>query len=207
MTILSTAPQQRVSATQTADELSVLKANENEAIEMFHSDDPEERERGEAMLLSIVEHEQDLRKGCNRFIASAAKDDVFAAGLTGQIDALLVQVAQLEAQQRRFQKRAQRKRVYACSLLNSHFPEEKTHPTPWGNIQTQYAKPCVVNNDGGKLKVSDIPDDLKEELISKQEVTKTSNVSVIDEVKILRAIVAGQRFPFARLKENSTRFF
>ena len=48
MTILSTAPQQRVSATQTADELSVLKANENEAIEMFHSDDPEEKERGES---------------------------------------------------------------------------------------------------------------------------------------------------------------
>ena len=206
MTILSTAPQQRVSATQTADELSVLKANENEAIEMFHSDDPEERERGEAMLLSIVEHEQDLRKGCNRFIASAAKDDVFAAGLTGQIDALLVQVAQLEAQQRRFQKRAQRKRVYACSLLNTHFPEEKTHPTPWGNLGMLRAKPGLVNNDGKKLRPSDLPEDY-EFLISAKEVTKTSTVKVIDEVQLLRRVVGGERFPFARLKENSTRFY
>tara|TARA_B100000900_G_scaffold192083_1_gene162570 strand:+ start:413 stop:1033 length:621 start_codon:yes stop_codon:yes gene_type:complete len=206
MTILSTAPQQRVSATQTADELSVLKANENEAIEMFHSDDPEERERGEAMLLSIVEHEQDLRKGCNRFIASAAKDDVFAAGLTGQIDALLVQVAQLEAQQRRFQKRAQRKRVYACSLLNTHFPEEKTHPTPWGNLGMLRAKPGLVNNDGKKLRPSDLPEDY-EFLISTKEVTKTSTVKVIDEVQLLRRVVGGERFPFARLKENSTRFY
>ena len=206
MTILSTAPKQRVSATQTADELSVLKANENEAIEMFHSDDPEERERGEAMLLSIVEHEQDLRKGCNRFIASAAKDDVFAAGLTGQIDALLVQVAQLEAQQRRFQKRAQRKRVYACSLLNTHFPEEKTHPTPWGNLGMLRAKPGLVNNDGKKLRPSDLPEDY-EFLISTKEVTKTSTVKVIDEVQLLRRVVGGERFPFARLKENSTRFY
>ena len=206
MTILSTAPQQRVSATQTADELSVLKANENEAIEMFHSDDPEERERGEAMLLSIVEHEQDLRKGCNRFIASAAKDDVFAAGLTGQIDALLVQVAQLEAHQRRFQRRAQRKRVYACSLLNTHFPEEKTHPTPWGNLGMLRAKPGLVNNDGKKLRPSDLPEDY-EFLISTKEVTKTSTVKVIDEVQLLRRVVGGERFPFARLKENSTRFY
>ena len=197
----------RVSASQTADELSVLKANIDEAIELFHSDEPGEKEQGEAMLQSIVEHEEDLRAGCNRIIYSAGQDDVFAAGITGQMDALIIQIDRLKAQQKRFQRRAQRKRVFACSLLNSHFPDEKTHPTPWGNIQTQYAKPCVVNNDGGKLKVSDIPDDLKEELISKQEVTKTSNVSVIDEVKILRAIVAGQRFPFARLKENSTRFF
>ena len=206
MTILSTAPQQRVSATQTADELSVLKANENEAIEMFHSDDPEERERGEAMLLSIVEHEQDLRKGCNRFIASAAKDDVFAAGLTGQIDALLVQVAQLEAQQRRFQKRAQRKRVYACSLLNTHFPEEKTHPTPWGNLGMLRAKPGLVNNDGKKLRPSDLPEDY-EFLISTKEVTKTSNVKVIDEVQLLRRVLGGERFPFAHLRENNTRFY
>ena len=206
MTILSTAPQQRVSATQTADELSVLKANVDDAIELLHSDDPEEKERGEAMLLSIVEHEQDLRKGCNRFIASAAKDDVFAAGLTGQIDALLVQVAQLEAQQRRFQKRAQRKRVYACSLLNTHFPEEKTHPTPWGNLGMLRAKPGLVNNDGKKLRPSDLPEDY-EFLVSTKEVTKTSTVKVIDEEQLLRRVKGGERFPFARLKENSTRFY
>ena len=206
MTILSTAPQQRVSATQTADELSVLKANVDDAIELLHSDDPEEKERGEAMLLSIVEHEQDLRKGCNRFIASAAKDDVFAAGLTGQIDALLVQVAQLEAQQRRFQRRAQHKRVYACSLLNTHFPEEKTHPTPWGNIGMLRVKPSLVNSDGKKLRPSDLPEDY-EFLISTKEVTKTSTVKVIDEEQLLRRVKGGERFPFARLKENSTRFY
>ena len=206
MTILSTAPKQRVSATQTADELSVLKANIDDAIEMLHSEDPDEKERGEAMLLSIVEHEQDLRKGCNRIIYSAGQDDVFAAGLTGQIDALLVQVAQLEAQQKRFQKRAQRKRVYACSLLNTHFPEEKTHPTPWGNIGTLYAKPGLVNNDGKKLRPSDLPEDY-EFLISTKEVTKTSNVKVIDEVQLLRRVLGGERFPFAHLRENNTRFY
>ena len=204
MTILSTAPQQRVSATQTADELSVLKANVDEAIELLHSEDSDEKERGEAMLLSIVEHEQDLREGCDRIIYSAGQDDVFAAGLNGQIDALIAQVAQLKAQQKRFQQRAGRKRVYACSLLNTHFPEEKTHPTPWGNIGMLYAKPSVVNNDGSKLRISDIPEDY-EFLISKQE--KTSTVKVIDEVELLRRVVSGQRFPFARLKENSTRFY
>lgn len=204
MTILSTAPQQRVSATQTADELSVLKANVDDAIELLHSEDPDEKERGEAMLLSIVEHEQDLRKGCDRIIYSAGQDDVFAAGLNGQIDALITQVAQLKAQQKRFQRRAERKRVYACSLLNTHFPDEKTHPTPWGNIGMRYAKPSVVNNDGSKLRISDIPEDY-EFLISKQE--KTSTVKVIDEVELLRRVVSGQRFPFARLKENSTRFY
>ena len=196
----------RVSAGQTADELSVLKANIDDAIELLHSEDSDEQIAGESMLLSIVEHEQDLRKGCNRIIYSAGQDEVFAAGLAGQIDALLVQVAQLEAQQKRFQRRAQRKRVYACSLLNTHFPEEKTHPTPWGNLGMLRAKRALVNSDGKKLRPSDLPEDY-EFLISTKEVTKTSTVKVIDEEQLLRRVVGGERFPFARLKENSTRFY
>jgi len=196
--------QKRVSASQTADELSVLKANIDDAIELFHSEDADERQQGESMLQAVVTHEADLRKGCNRIFASAAQDDVFAGGLNGQIDALLQQVNQLKAQQKRFARRAQRKRVFACSLLNTHFPDEKTHPTPWGNIGTLYAKPSVVNTDGSKLRISDIPEDY-EYLIKKEE--KTSTVKVIDEVELLRSIVAGNSYPFARLKENSTRFY
>ena len=67
-----------------------------------------------------------------------------------------------------------------------------------------YAKPSVTNTDGGKLRISDIPEDY-EWLISKVE--KTTTVKVIDEVELLRKIASGQSFPFARLKENSTRFF
>ena len=200
MTTLST----RISAFQADQELSVLRANEDDAIELMHSEDPEEREQGQAMLQAIVDREQDLRAGCNRLFASAAKDDVAAGGLNGQIESLLEQVAQIKRQQKRHQRNAQRKRVYACSLLNDKFPDEKTHPTPWGNIGTLYAKPAVVNTDGSKLRLSDIPEDY-EWLITKEEVTKTQKV--IDEVKILRALVAGESMPFARLKENSTRFY
>ena len=198
------APPARKSATQVSDDLSVLKANIDDAVDMLHSDDPEDREVGEAMLESLIETEGDLRDGCNRIISSAAQDDVFAAGLNGQIDQLLSQVAQLKSQQCRFQRRAQRKRVYATSLLDHHFSDEKTHPTPWGNIGTLRAKPAAVNKDGGKLRLADIPDDY-EWLISKQE--KTTTVKVIDEAKILEGLAKGESFGFARLKESSTRFY
>lgn len=201
---LPVAPVKPQTATTIADELSVLKANVDDAIELFHSEDPDEREQGEAMLASIVEHESDLRAGCNRIFSSAAADESFAAGLNGRIENLLEQVAQMKRQQNRFKRRAQRKRVYACSLLNDHFPDEKTHPTPWGNVGTLYAKPAVVNADGSKLRLSDIPDDYQW-LISKEE--KTTTVKVIDEVKILRGLANGDYFPFAKLKENSTRFY
>ena len=194
----------RKSASQVSDELSVLKANVDDAVDMLHSEDPEEREVGQAMLESLIEHEGDLRAGANRIIGSASKDDVFAAGLNGQIDELLSQVAQLKSQQSRFQRRAQRKRVFAVSLLDHHFSDEKTHPTPWGNIGTLRAKPTAVNKDGSKLRLSDIPDDY-EWLISKQE--KTTTVKVIDEQKILEGLAKGETFGFARLKENSTRFY
>ena len=194
----------RTSASQTADELSALKANIDEAVELMYSDDPEEIKRGESMLAAVVTRENDLREGCNRIIGSAAQDDVFAGGLNGQIDELLQQVAQLKAQQRRFQVRARRKRVFACDLLNHHFADEKTHPTPWGNIGMQYAKPSITNSEGGKLRISDIPEDY-EWLIKKEE--KTSTVKVIDEAELLRAVVSGQQFPFCKLRENSTRFY
>lgn len=194
------------SATHIADELSVLKADStiNEALENMHSDDPELQASGQAQLQALVDTEDDLRDACNGIIRSAQRDDRFAAGLKGEIDYLLEQVAQLKAQQNRHNRRAQRKRVYACSLLNHHFPDEKTHPTPYGNIGTLYAKPSVTNSDGSKLRLSDIPDDYQW-LISKEE--KTTTVKVIDEVKILRGIAKGEYFPFARLKENSTRFY
>ena len=194
----------RPSAGQISDDLSVLKANIDDAIELMHSDDPDDKAQGEAMLEAVVTREGDLRAGCNRIIGSAGQDDVFAAGLNGQIEQLMQQVSQLKAQQRRYQLRAQRKRVFATSLLNHHFPDEKTHPTPWGNIKMLYAKPSVTNTDGSKLRISDIPEDY-EWLISKVE--KTTTVKVIDEVELLRKIASGQSFPFARLKENSTRFF
>ena len=194
----------RKSATQVSDELSVLRANVNDAVDMLHSDDPEDREVGEAMLESLIEHEGDLRDGCNRIIGSAAQDDVSAAGFNGQLKELNAQIEQIKSQQSRLQKRAQRKRVYATSLLDHHFPDEKTHSTPWGNIGILRAKPTAVNKDGGKLRLGDIPDDY-EWLISKTE--KTTTVKVIDEQKILEGLTKGETFGFARLKENSTRFY
>ena len=66
------------------------------------------------------------------------------------------------------------------------------------------SKPAVVNADGSKLRISDIPEDY-EWLISVQE--KTTKSKVIDEQKILDGLAKGETFGFARLKENSTRFY
>ena len=194
------------SATHIADELSVLKADSsiNEAVENMHSDDPELQASGQAQLQALVDKEGDLRQACNGIMRSAQRDDRFAAGLTGEIDYLLQQVAQLKAQQTRHSRRAQRKRVYACSLLDHHFSDEKTHATPYGNVGMLKAKPAVVNKDGSKLRLGDIPDDY-EWLVSKQE--KTTTVKVIDEQKILDGLAKGETFDFARLKENSVRFY
>jgi hypothetical protein len=201
-----TAARKPLSATHIADELSVLKADAsiNEAVENMHSDDPGLQASGQAQLQALVDTESDLRDACNGIIWSAHRDDEFAAGLKGQIDYLLETVAKLKAQQTRHTRRATRKRVYACSLLNHHFPDEKTHPTPLGNIGTLYAKPSVTSSDGSKLRISDIPEDY-EWLISVQE--KTTKSKVIDEQKILDGLAKGESFGFARLKENSTRFF
>ena len=194
------------SATHIADELSVLKADSsiNEAVENMHSDDPELQASGQAQLQALVDKEGDLREACNGIIRSSQRDDRFAAGLKGEIDYLLDQVAALKAQQNRHTRRAQRKRVYACSLLNHHFPDEKTHPTPYGNIGSLVSKPSVVNTSGSKLRLSDLPEDYQW-LVSAQE--KTTTVKVIDESKILNGLAKGEYFPFARLKENSTRFY
>lgn len=211
MTILSTAKHLPVapakeprSASQVADELSVLKANVDNALELMYSDEPEEREQGEAMLQAIVDRESDLRRLCNNIIRSSMIDDQKAAGFAGTLAEMKAQRDRVEAQQKRYSDKAKAKRVWAAALLDHHFPDEKTHPTDYGNIKFVKVKPAVVSKSGGKLGIKDIPEDY-EWLISAQEVTTTKKV--IDEQKILELIARGDSVPFARLKENTTRFY
>ena len=194
------------SATQIADELSVLRAPSSidDAIENMHSDDPELQASGQAQLQAMVDREGDLRTACNRIIASAKHDQREAAKCAGEIEHLNNEIVKVKQQQNRYLRKASRKQVYACSLLDTYFPDEKTHPTPWKNIGMQKLKPAVVNQDGCKLRLDDITPGY-EWLISKQE--KTTTVKVIDEQKILDGLAKGETFEFARLKENSVRFY
>ena len=194
----------RKSASQTADELSILKANEDEAIELFTSDDPEEVERGKAMLESILEHESDLRSACNRMFTAANRFDVEAAACSGIAQELKAQKERIDKQEARHRRDAAYLRVLACSHLDHHFPDEKTHKTPFGNAKTVVPKAGVTNKAGGKLRLGDIPPDY-EHLIHKVEVQEIKKV--IDEDKILDGLLKGESYPFASLKKNTVRFY
>lgn len=194
------------SLTHISDDLSVLKGENviNEAIENLHSDDPERQASGEAQLQALLQTEDDLREACNRLLWSASKDDVYAGSLQGEIDAMSEQLEMLKKQQQRHVRRAADKRIYACGHLDHHFPDEKTHVTPFGNLGMLKTKPSVVNNDGKPLGIKDIPEDY-EWLISTEE--KTTTRKVIDTQKILNGLMDGQKFSFARFKKPSTRFY
>ena len=197
------------SVTHIADDLSVLKADTtiNEALEDMHSDDPAKQASGMAQLQALIDTEEDLRKACDRLLWSAERDEQYASTLTGEIDGLQNTIDRLEAQRDRHLARATDKRIYAGGHLDHHFPDEKTHPTPFGNFKLQHSKePKVVNKSGGKLGLKDIPPDY-EWLVTKQEVTTTSMKSIIDEKKILESLQRGERFPFARFKKPTPRFY
>ncbi len=194
------------SLTHIADELSVLKADSsiNEALENLHSGDPDLQASGEAQLQALIATEDDLRQAANGLLWSAHRDERQAAALSGELDFLLQQVNALKTQQNRYLDRARSKRVYACAQLDHHFRDEKTHPTPFGNLGSVKVKPQLVNTRGSSLGVTDIPEDYQW-LISKQEVTKTQKV--IDQQKLLDGLARGEKYDFVQLKPNTTRFY
>jgi len=197
------------SLTQISDDLSVLKADSsiNDALDNLYSDDPELQASGEAQLQALITTESDLREGCNRLLWSAERDEQEAHSVDGTIQGLEETVRRLKAQKERYLRRAADKRIYAGGHLDHHFPNEKTHPTPFGNLKLQRSKDLkVVNTAGEPLKVKDIPPDYKY-LIFQKEVTTTSTKSFIDEEKILNSMKEGNKFPFARFKKPTPRFY
>lgn len=198
------SPDKPLKVYQASEELSVLKANEEDAIELFHSDDPHEREQGEAILAAIVEREGDLVTGCNKLFAAAAHLTVEAGACKGKIEMLQAQIDQIKSQEIRLMRKASQLRVYGCMELNRHFPGRKTHPTPWGNIGMVPDRKTLVTERNTELRPTHIPEDY-EFLIKKVE--KTSVEKVIDKDRIREILDKGESLPFVKYKEPATRFY